>query len=191
MYAINLNQNQSVLLDDEDFARLCQYKWIYRPDRGGRQGYAIRKVKEGKGKYRNQYLHREITNPPSGCEVIFLNHDRLDCRRENLRVVSKEEARRHHQVRRDSKSGIKGVTFNRLSRTWRAHIYRDGRYRGLGSYWSEAAAIAAVEAAVREENPNLGDAPDQVMRGGFVRNEAALEQQSEPWLASNTPVREE
>jgi hypothetical protein len=50
--------------------------------------------------------------PGPGQEVIFLNHDRLDSRRENLRVVSKEDARRHHRVRRDSKSGVKGVRFN-------------------------------------------------------------------------------
>jgi hypothetical protein len=37
-------------------------------------------------------------------EVIFLNHDRLDCRRQNLRVVDTHEARQHHRVRRAARA---------------------------------------------------------------------------------------
>jgi hypothetical protein len=97
--------------------------------------------------------------PPPGQEVIFLNHDRLDCRRENLKVVSKEEARRHHRVRSDSKSGVKGVRHNPESGTWSAYVYRDGRCRHVATYYSREQAQAAYEEELARENPELHAAP--------------------------------
>jgi hypothetical protein len=92
------------------------------------------------------------------------NHGRLDCRRENLRVVSKEEARRHHRVRRDSKSGVKGVRYNPEGDTWSAVIYRHGHCYTVGTYHSEAAAAQAYESALVNENPDLHTAPEMVER---------------------------
>lgn len=164
MQTIQLNQGRSVILDDDDYALLSDHHWCYRGERGGSQGYAIRHVKLEKYKYRTQYLHREIMNPPPGMEVIFLNHDRLDCRRANLRVVTKEEARRHHRVRSDSKSGIKGVRYNPLSGTWSAFTYRDGHYHSMGAFWSKKEAIEAYDRALVHENPVLANPPERVTR---------------------------
>jgi hypothetical protein len=108
MREIPLSQGQAALVDDQDYPLLSEFRWCYRAERDGRQGYAVRHRKVD-GKDRLGYLHREILPAPDGYEVIFLNHDRLDCRRANLRVVAKEEARRHHRVRSDSQSGVKGV----------------------------------------------------------------------------------
>ena len=49
------------------------------------------------GKRRLSYLHDEIMRPPEGHVVVFLNRNRLDCRRSNLLVVPKEEARRYRR----------------------------------------------------------------------------------------------
>src|ERR1700674_5418377 len=98
---INLSQNKIAVLDDEDFARFSAFHWCYRAERNNKPGYAIRHVKLD-GTYKTEYLHRALMNPPPGKEVIFLNHDRLDCRRANLKIVTKEEARQHHRVRTDS-----------------------------------------------------------------------------------------
>jgi hypothetical protein len=163
MRQINLNQNKIAILDDADFEHLSGFHWIYRGERGGADGYAIRHAKEGK-KYKTVYLHREIMNPPPGHEVIFKNHDRLDCRRENLAVVTKEDARRHHRVRRDSGSGIKGVRFNPDGGTWSAYVYRSGHCYNVGTYYTQDEAIRAYENELRRENPDLHVAPDRVER---------------------------
>jgi hypothetical protein len=92
------------------------------------------------------------------------NHDRLDCRRENLRVVSKEEVRRHHRVRRDSKRGVKGVRYNAETDTWSAVIYCHGHCYTVGTFHSEAAAAGAYESALIRENPDLHRAPERVER---------------------------
>ena len=163
MQQIALSQGQLALVDDQDFPLLSEFRWCYRPERNGRQGYAVRHRKVD-GKDRLCYLHREILPAPTEHETIFLNHDRLDCRRANLRVVSKEEARQHHRVRRDSKNGVKGVRANPEGKTWSALVYRDGRCCTIGTFTSEAAASQAYESAMIRENPDLHTAPAKVER---------------------------
>jgi hypothetical protein len=165
MQQIFLSQGQFALVDDADYALLADFRWCYRPERNGRQGYAVRHAKAD-GKYRTCYLHRVILPAPPGHETIFLNHDRLDCRRSNLKVVTKEEARQHHRVRHDSKSGIKGVRYNRDGGTWSAVVYRNWRCHTVGTFYRPQEAEEAYQAALRRENPDLHTAPETVERTG-------------------------
>jgi hypothetical protein len=165
MEQIQLSQGQFALVDDQDFPQLSEFRWCYRAERDGRQGYAVRHVKVG-GKDRLSYLHREVLPAPEGHETIFLNHDRLDCRRQNLKVVTKHEARRHHRVRSDSRSGVKGVRFNPDGGTWTAITYRHGHCYHVGTYFTQEQAQAAYERDLRRENPDLHTAPDRVDRPG-------------------------
>jgi hypothetical protein len=165
MQHIPLSQNQIALVDDEDFARVSRYHWCYRGERNGGPGYAIRHDRDGKA-YRTVYLHREIMGPvPPGHEVIFRNGDRLDCRRENLLVVTKQEARQHHQAARsNSESGIRGLKYNRGPRTWSVDLYRDGQAKRVGTFLTLEEAKDAHEQALRRENPGLHAAPERVER---------------------------
>lgn len=166
MQTIPLSQGQAALVDDADYPQLSAFRWCYRPERDGRQGYAVRHVKVD-GKDRLSYLHREVLPAPPGLETIFLNHDRLDCRRANLKVVTKEEARRHHRVRSDSKSGAKGVRFNPEGDTWSAYIYRHGHSYHIGTFHAKEAAETAYEQELRGENPDLHAAPQRVERASL------------------------
>jgi hypothetical protein len=163
MQQIPLSQGQVALVDDADYPLLSDFKWCYRPERNGRQGYAVRHVKAD-GKYRTCYLHRVILPAPLEHETIFLNHDRLDCRRSNLKVVTKEEARQHHRVRSDSKSGAKGVRYNEDGDSWSAYLYRGGLAFHVGTFGRREQAEAAYQAELRRENPELHAAPERVER---------------------------
>jgi hypothetical protein len=163
MQRIPLSQGQFALVDDEDFPLLNDFKWCYRPERDAKQGYAVRHRKVN-GKDRLCYLHREILPAPPGHEVIFLNHDRLDCRRANLKFVNKEEARQHHRVRRDSRTGIKGVKYNPESDSWSAYVYRHGHCYRVGTYYSKEAATSAYERELKKENSDLHTAPKTLER---------------------------
>ena len=163
MQQIPLSQGKTALVDDDLFALLSETKWCYRGERNGAQGYAVRHAMID-GKDRLLYLHRVVMPAPKGCETIFRNHDRLDCRRENLRVVTKKEARQHHRVRSDSKTGAKGVRYNPEGGTWSAQIYRNGRCYTIATHYTKEAAIAAYEHAVRSENQDLHRSPAKVDR---------------------------
>jgi hypothetical protein len=178
MRQIPLTQDQLALVDDDDFAILSQFRWCYRAERDHKQGYAVRHRKID-GKDRLAYLHREIMAPAPGLEVIFLNHDRLDCRRANLRVVTKEEARRHHRVRSDSKSGVKGVHFNHEGRTWSAFTYRHGHCYNIGTFYTQGEAVRAYEEEVAKENPDLAKAPIRVERRELLTDEQNPDQRQE------------
>jgi HNH endonuclease len=160
MQTITLSQNQSAIVDDEDFEGLQGFRWFYRGERDAKQGYAIRHRKEGK-KTKTQYLHREIVGPvPPGHEVIFRNGDKLDCRKENLRIATIAEARQHHQrARSNSESGIKGITHNEEPQTWSVDIYRDGQAKRVGTFDRLQDAKAALQERLLLENPDLFSAP--------------------------------
>jgi hypothetical protein len=167
MKQIPLSQNQFAIVDDEDYALLSEFKWCYRGE-GRKQGYAVRHAKVN-GKDRLLYLHRVIMPPSEGQEVIFKNHDTLDCRRENLKVVSKQEARQHHRVRSDCKSGMKGVRYNPESDSWSAYTYRHGNCYRVGTYRTKEQATAAYQEELRKENPDLHAAPERVDMGSVQR----------------------
>ena len=100
--------------------------------------------------------------PESHDAVIFLNHDPLDCRRDNLLIATPEQARQHHRVRKDSKSGIKGVRYHPESDSWSAYVYRHGHCYHIGSFDSKEAASAAYEAELKKQDPTLQKAPERV-----------------------------
>src|SRR4051794_31497544 len=121
MRQLPVGQNHFALVDDEDFPRLSRYHWMYRPERDGNPGYAVRNIKVD-GRRRHQYLHRDIMDPPPGHEVVFVDGNRLNCQRTNLRVLTTAEARRHHRRRRDSASRYKGVYRHAATGKWGATI---------------------------------------------------------------------
>lgn len=163
MQLISLSKGKSVLVDDRDYEFFSQFKWCFRGGEDDDHGYAVRHKKTD-GKDRLAYLHREIMQPPPGHEVIFLNHDRLDCRRVNLMVATTVEARRHHQVRRDSESGIKCVRYDAASDMWIAYSVRNRTCYKLGRFGSDEEAEAAHQQAMRSENAALHNAPGVVDR---------------------------
>lgn len=164
MQQIPLSQGQIAFVDDHDFPLLSDFRWCYRAERDGKQGYAVRHVKV-EGKDRLLYLHRQLMQPSPGHEVIFLNGDKLDCRRENLRLVTTKEARQHHlQARSNSKSGIKGISYNRRPNTWSVDIYRNGQAKRVGTFLTLKEAKEAQQKALQNENPDLHTAPARVVR---------------------------
>jgi HNH endonuclease len=76
-----------------------------------------------------------------------INGDRLDNRRENLRLVTKRQNNFNKKVRSDSLTGIKGIT--RCGNRWQALISSDGVKRYLGSFPTPYdAAVAYNQAAL-------------------------------------------
>lgn len=90
---------------------------------------------------------------------MFRNYNRLDCRRANLMVVTKEEARQHRRVRKDSITRAKGVHFNRPEGTFNACFIRGRQLTDLGTHDSRADAVETYAEAMMRENPDLHSPP--------------------------------
>lgn len=82
-------------------------------------------------------MHRAIINAPEDKLVDHINRDRLDNRRENLRLVNARENSRNSKPR--NILGLKGVTKRAAStnRPYRSFLYIEGR-----TYVTEAHSTA-------------------------------------------------
>jgi hypothetical protein len=136
---ITLTTGKTVQVDDDDFERLSPYRWTET------NGYAITKINR-----KNVYMHRLLTNAPTGLDVDHINRDKLDNRKSNLRICT------HQQNRYNSRKSTcfswktahpqyKGVRRNR-SGGWDAFTRSEGRYKHLGSFPTPEQAARAYDA---------------------------------------------
>lgn len=117
----------TVLIDDEDHRLLKHFNWFLC------NGYAAaQKV----------YLHRVIMDPEPGMVVDHINRNKLDNRRENLRVVTHQENLQNQRSQVGKTSEYRGVSWIRGA--WVAQCRVNGETHYLGRHTDEmkAAAIA-------------------------------------------------
>lgn len=107
---------------------------------------------------KNYYAHRiawvyTYGEWPTG-EVDHINRKRDDNRICNLQVVCKSENLQNYQKRKDSSSGVRGVTYNKKSGRWSARIQVNKNRIDLGLYNSKEEAISARRDAEKIYHPN-------------------------------------
>ncbi len=154
---ISLTQGQVALVDDEDYNYLNQWKWEARHSRSKSNYYAARKKYLGKinGKYRfvTVRMHRLLMNAPKNKQVDHINHNTLDNRKCNLRIVSPRQNMQNREVK--SASRYPGVYWERSHNRWRARIVIDGKPKHLGYFKDECEAAKAYERACRSLGEEL------------------------------------
>lgn len=103
---------------------------------------------------RNLYVHRLAWVIAHGAwplgQIDHVNGIRSDNRLENLRGVTASENSRNRSLPRNNTSGRIGVSFDKRSGKWYAHIRIDGRMIYLGLFVEYEDAVAARAAAERE-----------------------------------------
>jgi hypothetical protein len=146
--SIPLSQDKYTIVDTEDYDWLMQWKWYF----GGKQ-YAVRMqycgMLNGKSKLKMICMHRLILDTPSGMFTDHVNGNRLDNRRSNLRICTRQQ-NAYNQMTSKGSSIYKGVTWNKNAEKWQAQIrYANTNYY-LGCFTDEVkAACAYNDAAVR------------------------------------------
>jgi hypothetical protein len=90
-----LTQGLWTIVDAEDYEYLVQWKWFAKKGGCGETLYAARSVREGKHvttiRMHRVIMQKELAAISAYREVDHLNHNPLDNRKENLKVVTKEE----------------------------------------------------------------------------------------------------
>lgn len=94
-------------------------------------------------------LHRYIMRAGSGDYIDHRNRNHLDNRRSNLRVCKHTENMRNRKLHSSSKSGYKGVRFDKQRNLWRASITVDGKTIWLGRFTTPQLAAQAYDKASR------------------------------------------
>jgi hypothetical protein len=93
-------------------------------------------------------MHRVILNAPKGLMVDHINHDTLDNRKENLRIVTNQQNTFNQKLKNHS-SKYKGVTWNSNSEKWCARI-RHNKPIYLGLFKDEKEAGMAYNEGAKK-----------------------------------------
>jgi hypothetical protein len=118
-------------VSDEDYEMLANYRWRYSPSRGEEHGYVCTDMKVD-GKYRIVLMHRFLMQTPKGMETDHINRNKLDNRRENLRIVTRQQNQWNKGLPGNNKSGFLGVSWSMRDKVYVAHITISGKAINLG-----------------------------------------------------------
>lgn len=137
-----------VMVDLEDFKRLPEYNYYILKKTGRVQrGIYSKKLHKNTG---TKGLAHDVLKVPSSKVIIFLNGNKLDCRRKNLKVIDKSKKTYRHKLSKANTTGYRGVSFDENNKKFVASIRHKGKKYHLGSFKSaELAAAAYNEAAVK------------------------------------------
>ncbi len=139
MKQIPLTRGKFAIVDDEDFEFLNQWKWHYSVD-----------IKKGNGRAANRdrkYMHRILLNPPDKQMIDHKNGNSLDNRRQNLRFCTVSQNMMNSKPPKNSKSGIKGVSWHDRSKKWLTKIKYNGKFIHIGLFDNKEIAGEFYKAA--------------------------------------------
>ena len=143
---IPLTQGQKTKIDRKDFELVRDSGcWCVTRDRYG--FYARKGIWQNK-RVKKLSLSRFLLNAPSNLWVDHINHDTLDNRRENLRLVTPVENTRNRVKHMKGSSRYLGVCWDKASQRWLAQIMVSGKNHNLGRFRKELDAVRAYNNAL-------------------------------------------
>lgn len=147
---LDLPHGHQTQIDEADYP-LVEGLTLYR----GSNGYAY--FSEWRdGKSHPQTLHGRLMAPPAGSHVDHINGDKLDNRRENLRIVTPQRNQVNRKQRnRNNTSGVRGVRRHGQCDRWVAQITVNRKNIYLGLFGRFEDAVEARRAAELEHYGEL------------------------------------
>ncbi len=159
---IPLTQGKYAIVDPEDYERIARHKWFAMRSRRGL--YAIRMAKAKNGRRKKIRMHRQILNVPPGKFVDHINHNGLDNRKANLRIVTNmQNSWNKRKQKGEYSSRYKGVSWAKRIGKWHTEIYCRGKKIFIGYFDDQVTAARAYDAKAAElygEYSSLNFPPD-------------------------------
>jgi hypothetical protein len=144
MKELRLATGEVVLLDDEDYERVCGSKWwLLTTEAGGR--YAYRPARRADGGHTTVLMHRIITGAAPRQQVDHWDNNGLNNQRENLRVCTRSQNNANKKKAKGQSSIYKGVSWNKTKKCWQAFVKKDGKSMFLGYFDLEQEAAMAYD----------------------------------------------
>lgn len=148
---IPLTRGKFAVVDDSDFEEINQWKWCFVPSREG-TGYAFRSKGKG-GTWESFLMHRVIMKPPKSMMIDHINHDGIDNRRENLRIVTNSQNQSNVGLISTNTTGFRGVRFHKNG--WEASLKFNTTFIYLGRFKSAEDAARAYDSKILELHGEL------------------------------------
>lgn len=153
---------QHILVDDEDYDLVNQYKWHVHEGKNGRL-YARTNIDHPSGERRMRnisgywanckkqtsiYMHQLINKTPKG---MYTDHkvpeNTLDNRRSNLRTSTNQQNCANRGINKNNTHGFKGITYDGRKKItpWTARIGHKGKRIYIGNYKTPEEAARAYD----------------------------------------------
>lgn len=87
------------------------------------------------GKRKDIFIHRIVSDAPSGMVVDHINHDTLNNTDDNLRVITNyDNGQNRKGAQSNSKSGVRGVSWHKAAKKWCVQISVNKEVKHIGSF---------------------------------------------------------
>lgn len=138
------------LIDTTDLKKLQDfgYTWNAKYSTSTKSYYATTTIKTD-GKKKTYLMHRFITDCPDDMHVDHRNHNTLDNRSSQLRIVTRNQNMQNTKSSRANNysSGYRGVSWDKQCSKWLAYLTVNKKRMFLGHYESVEGAKSVVESA--------------------------------------------
>ena len=131
------------LVDQEDLDYLKKFRWHKAVFKNTNY---VRGTVDG----RQVLLHRLLMNHPEGMDVDHINHNGMDNRRCNLRIVTRGQNAQNSRISKNNTSGVKNVHYLKSRDRYRVTIGVDNRSIQVGYFKTLQEATEARNLALKE-----------------------------------------
>lgn len=139
---ISLTQNKWAEFLYADLDRIKSHKWFYDG------GYASTVIN-----HKKISMHRFLMEAPSNMEVDHKDGDKLNNKRDNLRLCTRKENAKNRSLNSNNVSGFSGVHFTnseKRRKRWVASIRVNGKKTSLGRFFTKEEAVRVREEAEKK-----------------------------------------
>lgn len=155
--------NDKIIMDKADLEEILKYKRYISISSGG-YPYINWKGRE-------LFLHRHFVGLPQEfdkeTQLIseHINGNRLDCRRENLRICHKTKNAINCKIYKTNKSGHKGISWNPKLNKWQVNLQYNKKNHYLGVYSNIEDAIKVRKEAEEKYYGDFNRREEDLMNG--------------------------
>lgn len=97
-------------------------------------------------------MHKLIMNPPKKMVVDHLNHNKLDNRRENLRIITRSNNGKNKSKTKNASSIYYGVHYNNNNKRFIVAFKHNGKIINIGSFINELEAAQSYDLYIVKNN---------------------------------------
>ncbi len=145
-YFVALNHGQHSIIEEESVDKVKGMVWSAEWNNSCKRFMAVRWDHSGCTSQRI-IMYRLIMGAKKGEMVDHINHDVLDNRLSNLRIVTHQQNSYNKRLYKNNKSGYPGVNYHTRDGKWQASIGKDGKRIFLGHYATAEEANEAYQKA--------------------------------------------